>query len=129
MKLLKAVEAHKAVCETMGQETSFAFAHALCMAKERLTPHVQFFAEKELALIQKYAQPGDDGNVMDQNGAFKVKPEEAENFFKEKAELDAVEVDVERVRVSTTPERITGRALELLLEVMDFQDEREGEET
>lgn len=129
MKLLKAVEAHKAVCEAMDREVGFAFAHALCMAKARLTPHVQFFAEKELALIQKYAETNDEGGVVDQEGLFKVKPEEAEKFFKEKAELDAVEVEVEKVLVSATPERITGRSLELLLEVMDFQAEREGEET
>lgn len=129
MKLLKAVEAHRAVCEEMGRETGFAFAHALCMAKAELDPHVQFFAKEEMALIQKYAETNEDGGVLDQDGSFKVKPGEAENFFKAKAELDAVEVEVEKVKVSTPPERISGKALELLLEVMDFQDEREGEKT
>lgn len=129
MKLLKAVEVHRVLCETMETEAGFSFAHALCMAKAELDPHVQFFAKEEMALIQKYAETNEDGGVLDQDGSFKVKPGEAENFFKAKAELDAVEVEVEKVKVSTPPERISGKALELLLEVMDFRDEREGDET
>lgn len=129
MKLLKAVEVHRVLCETMEMEAGFSFAHALCMAKARLDPHVQFFVEKEMEMIRKYAVPGEDGGIVGPDGKFNVKPEEAKKFFAEKQELDAVEVEVEKVKVSTPPERISGKALELLLEVMDFRDEREGDET
>ena len=129
MKLLKAVQVHRAVCETMEREVGFSFAHALCLAKAALDPHVQFFAEKEMELIQKYAEKTETGGVVDQAGRFKLKPDQADAFLKDKAELDGVDIEVEKVKVSTAPERITGKALELLMEVMDFQDEREGEET
>ncbi len=127
MKLIRAVKVHKAVCEAMERETGFSFAHALCLAKARLDPHVQFFVDKEMELIKRYGAPGEDGNIVDREGRFKLKPEEAEAFFKEKAELDSVEVTVEKVPAPATPERITGKTLELLLEILDFQTEREDE--
>lgn len=128
MKLIRAVQVHGAVCEEMERETSFSFAHTLCLAKARLDPHVQFFVKKEMELIKLRGAPREDGSIVDREGHYEVKQEEAKTFFAEKAELDSVEVKVEKVPAPTRPERITGKNLELLLEILDFGTEREDAE-
>lgn len=123
MKLKEATKVYAAVLVMMEQETSFAFAHVLCVAKGALEPHVRFSTEKELDLIRKYAEPREDGSLTDQEGRFKVRPEEAENYFREKEELDGVEVELEKIPSPVVPEKIAGRTLELLEKILDFPED------
>lgn len=123
MKLKEAARVYSAVVEMMEQETGFAFAHALCMAKKELEPHVQFYGGKEMELIRKYAEPMEDGNLTDQEGKFRIQAEKAEDYFREKKELDEVEVDVRKVSSPTMPDRIAGKTLEALMEILDFPGE------
>ena len=122
LKLKEAVKVYAAVREMMEREAGFAFAHALCVAKGALEPHVQFFTEKEMGLIKKYAEPGEDGSLTDQEGRFKVQADKAEEYFREKGELDDVEIELEKIP-SPAPERVSGRILELLVKILDFSED------
>lgn len=122
MKIICAVTAMNAVCELMEEKTSFAFAHALCVAKDRLSPHVQFYTESEMEIISRHAIQNEDGTALDANGTFRVDPSHISDFRKEKAELDDVEIDFEKVRAKHPPEEISGKQLEALMQVMDFEE-------
>lgn len=122
MKIICAVTAMNVVCELMEEKTSFAFAHSLCVAKDRLSPHVQFYTESEMEIISRHAIQNEDGSVLDANGAFRVDPPHISDFRKEKAELDDVEIDFEKVRAKHPPEEISGKQLEALMQVMDFEE-------
>ncbi len=123
MNLSKAAQVYGAVCKMMEREVSFSFAHTLCMAKERLEPHAMFYTEKEMDLIRKYASPREDGSLTDETGRFQVAKEKADAYFQEKGELDGVEVKIEKIHTTTAPERISGKDLELLMEILDFEDD------
>lgn len=123
LKLKEAVGVYAAVLKMMEQETSFAFAHVLCVAKGALEIHVQYSTEKEMGLIRKYAEPREDGSLTDQEGRFKVQKDKAEDYFREKKELDDVEIELERIPSPTVPEKITGRTLELLAKILDFPED------
>lgn len=129
MKLKRAVGAFDAVSELMKEKTSFAFAHALCLAKQELEPHVSFYAQAELELIQRYALKADDGEAVSPDGTFRIDIKDAERFGKEKQELDDIEADVRKIPAKKAPETITGEQLAALLDILEFEKENGGVET
>lgn len=125
MKLSNIVKIFNTVCELMNEQTSFSFAHALCMAKKELMPHVEFYTEKELEIINKYACEQEDGEKIDSEGHFKILTENIENYSKEKKDLNNVEININKVKALGTPNTISGNQLENLNYIMDFDDTTE----
>ncbi len=131
MKLGRANMIFGAVCKAMDEDTNYSFAHALCMAKKRLEEHARFYSEEELKLVSKYAMPREDGSIVSPEGEISLAPETAAEYFEKHKELADVEVSVDKLENITPPEKISGKTLELLMEIMGFVEsaktDREGD--
>ena len=124
MQLLKAVKAYKAITDLGEEKLNFKTAHSLLVAKKELEPHIEFFTQEEMKLVNEYAVKGEDGKVSFENGNFQLTAENAEKYVEKHRELDEVEIDIKKKRLPPI-DNVSISALEALSEIFDFE---EGEE-
>lgn len=128
MLLVKAIGAYTAAAQLMEQEVSFDTAYALVLLKNRLQPHMEFFAKSELDLAEQYGEAIDGRVVYDENGRFRFKSKEAgAEYNRRKVELGAIELqETWEVMHVPKPDRIKPIHLEALQDFLVF-DKGESE--
>lgn len=114
------VKSYQAINELMDERLDFSTAHALLMAKREIEPHVEFFAEKESELINRYAAKTSDGEVIFNGHSFELDKLKAGEFQKEKLSLLSVEIEITKRTLKNVPEIIKGNVLEGLIYIFDF---------
>lgn len=117
MYLMQYMNAYAAVIDLMKKEWDYATAYALVTVKRHLKPHVDFFLEKEMKLVEEYAARDEHGKILwTERGTFPFrKPEFAAEYVKRHEELGLVEVREPFTAIpAPTPERITPEHLEAL---------------
>lgn len=119
--LLQCAQTYGAITEVEDKEFSFATAHGLVMAKKELQPHAEFFYQKEHELIEKYVGRDENGKPMVNGTQIQIHRDKAAEYFKERDDLNNVEVDVTR-RMITSISNIKPATLEMLMNVFDFDD-------
>lgn len=121
--LKKAFHAYNAIIELMNEKMSFKDAYTLLMAKKELEYPVQFFAEKEHELVDKYAIKNEDGKVVLNGNQFQMPKDKVEDFTKEHDELDSIEVAVDlKEKTLHGFSEIKPSVLEALMELFDFEE-------
>lgn len=126
MLLIRCVNAYSAVGSMMDKEWDYPTAHALMLLKKKLQPHVDFYSEEEMKLVQEYAQKDEKGEVTWKgNGSFSFRdPKAAEKYNRKIKELGAVEVEKEFVPVkATAPQSIQPVILEALDGFVEFVED------
>ena len=124
MILLQAITAYLAIQGLQRQEMRFKTAHALAMLKTELQPQVEFYAQCEQQLVQKYGKPGADGKAdVDGRGCVAFRDEEARSaFLKEKQELDRTVFETKAPVTVPAPEKITPEQVEALSGFITFEE-------
>lgn len=126
MLLIRCVNAYSAVASMMNKEWDYSTAHALMLLKKELQPHVDFYSEEELKLVQEYAQKDEKGKVIWKgSGGFSFRnPRAAEKYNRKIRELGAVEVEKEFVPVkAAAPQSIQPVILEALDGFVEFVED------
>lgn len=124
ISLITAVMLYDAIKKLYDTQLDYSSAHALVMTKNELEPHVMFFAENEKAMIEKYANKDEEGNLIsEEDGRFTVSPENAKKFNEERVKLNSVEVEVQERKLKGLPEKISMSTLELLLTAFELPEE------
>lgn len=121
LTLLQCAQTYDAIMKIGDQEVSFAIAHGLVMAKKELEPHAEFYYEKERELVEKYVGRDENGNPMVNGTQIQIHRDKADEYFKERDELNNVEVNVTRRRIASIP-NVKPAILEMLMNVFDFDD-------
>lgn len=122
MTIIKCMKAYKAILELENEKLDFSTAHTLVMGKRALEPHAEFYTGKEQEIVKRYAIPDKDGNLFTANGQFKMSANSTTDFMRDKAELDAVEVEVEiKGKIKRLPE-VKPSVLDALIDVFEFSD-------
>lgn len=121
--LKKAFHAYNAIGELMNEKMSFKDAHTLLVAKKELEHHVQFYADKEHELVDKYAIKNENGEVVLNGNQFQMPTDKIADFAKEHEELDSVEVAVDlKEKTIHGLTEIKPSVLEALMELFDFEE-------
>lgn len=103
-------------------EMDYASAYAVAMLLGELNKHIQFFAKEEIEIVEKYAKKNTDGKVeMRDGGVFSLAEETAAEFHRKRAELDAVEVEINPITINP-PERMKPSIIEALKGVVEFNN-------
>jgi hypothetical protein len=115
-----------AVQALMEQPFPYKTAHALVMLKRELQPHVEFFSQEEMKLVEEFAEKDvvNKKILWTDKGAFRFESgKDPSKYAKRRADLGAVEVDwgVERVKVPF-PASITPAQLEALEKFIEFEE-------
>lgn len=122
MTLIEAIDVFNAIHEIKDTDMPFASAHALVTAKHELEPHIQFYLEKEKAIIEKYAEKDEDGKTqISENGKFSVSGELADAYLADRKALDEVEIDLAKRKIQI--ESVKPSILEALLPAFEFMEE------
>lgn len=125
MILFQAIEAYKAVTELMDCELDYMSAYRLVAMKRQLKPHVDFFAEEEMKLVQEYGKKNNEGLVewMD-NGTFYFADQDAADAYSSKRlELGNLVVNTEIQPITIkAPERIRATIIEELEGIVTFEE-------
>ena len=125
--LLNSVMLYDSIMKLSETPLDFSSAHALVMTKAELEPHVQFFAEQEKAILEKYAEKNEKGEPKrDANGSYTIHSEKLNQFKSERTDLNNVEVEVKVRKLKSLPSEITASALEILLKAFEFPEEEES---
>lgn len=125
MNLIKCVKAHMVLCELMEKEMDYKSAHAVMMLHRKLRPHVEFYAEEEKKLIEKYALRDKDGRVKFNGISWTLADVRLAGEYSEKINsLGGTDIEGfgEPVRVSAMPD-IKPSQLELLDGFIVFGEE------
>ena len=110
--------------QLMEQELDYKTAHALVLLKSRLQPHVNYYAQEEMKLVQQYGKKDDKGQIdMTDAGRLTLEsPEAAEEFNRKKMELAQVDVQEEWEKIKCPcPEKIKPAVLEALQDFIEFR--------
>lgn len=121
LTLLQCAQTYGSIKEVEKQEFSFATAHALVMAKKELQPHAEFYYQKEQELVERYIDRDENGKPMIDGNQIRIHRDKAAKYFKERDDLNNVEVDVTRHTIASIS-NIKPATLEMLMNVFDFDD-------
>lgn len=129
--LIEAVRIYNSLQQMANKEMDYSTAHAMVMTKAELEPHIQFFAERERALLEAFAEKGPDAEpITDEMGRYTVPKASMRDFEAEREKLNAVEVELRVWKLKTLPERITPAQLETLVTAFELPvDESEVDVT
>lgn len=130
MKLKQCVEAYTAILELIEKEWSYQTAHALVTLKRELKPHVDFYAQEEMRLVEKFAAKDEKGNILwTGNGTFSfMEKSMALEYAKQRETLGNVEVQEDFRKIKApAPERIKPSQLDALIGFIEFES-GEGDE-
>lgn len=121
MILLEYVNAYMAVEALMGGECCYKTAHALVMLKKQLAPHAEFFAEKELKLVERFAEKDGEGRILWNGGSFSFREgADPAEYARSRTELGMMpveeEIPVRRVPAPATIKPVHLAALEKFIE-------------
>ena len=128
MILLECVTAYMAVQTLMEQPFPYKTAHALLMLKRELSPHVEFFSQEEMKLVDEFADKGDDGKIIwTDKGAFLFAAgKNPAEYARQRAELGTVEIEWTAARAKVpVPTSITPAQLEALEKFIEFEEAEE----
>lgn len=127
MVLLQCVNAYVAVQGMMDKEWDYRTAHALVMLRRELQPHVSYYQQQELRLVDAYAARDQQGKIRwTAEGKFLFRdPKQAEEFGEKRRELGLVEMQEEfKVRKVPAPGMIQPAVLEALEGFLEFEEEK-----
>lgn len=100
MKLIQYITAHVALMTLMKKEFPYAISYKLVALKRRIAPKVEFYAEEERKLVERFGERDEKGKLKISGSHFNCKgdtPEEVAANVREyerlKAELNAVDDD------------------------------------
>jgi hypothetical protein len=124
MKLSTCVSVFNAICELQEEKLPKHLAHRLYMVKHSLIPHVEFYTQTELEIIDDCAQKDENGNKVEaQRGGFVLDKTKRREFQTRKKELDDEEFEFQKTPMKVIPDNIVGKHLEALFEIFDIPEE------
>ena len=126
MILLECVTAYMAVQALMEQAFPYKTAHALVMLKRALQPHVEFFSQEEMKLVEEFAEKDVVNHkiLWTDKGTFRFEAgKDPAEYARRRADLGAVEVEwgIERVKAPFSAS-ITPAQLEALEKFIEFEE-------
>lgn len=126
MILLECVTAYMAVQALMEQPFPYKAAHALMMLKRKMQPHVEFFSQEEMKLVEEFAEKDvvNKKILWTDKGAFRFDAgKDPSEYARRRVDLGAVEVEwgIERIKVPC-PASITPAQLEALEKFIEFEE-------
>lgn len=112
--------------ELMDQELDYKSAYTLVSLKQQMKPHIDFFLEEEMKLVQTYGRKNDEGIVAwDGNGQFQFPDADTAALYNTKhKELECLEVTPEITPVIIkAPAKIRAAIIEAVDGVIIFEGE------
>lgn len=126
MKLINCVTAYKALCELSNEPLDITSAHTVVMAKREISPHVEFFTDKERELMEKYGNRDENGELLVDGSKFEIQATRYNEYIRERMELADVEVEITPRKLKRAPAAIKPATLEALEGFIEFPLEDEG---
>ncbi len=126
MQLYQALKAYQALTELMDQELDYKSAYTLVSLKQKMKPHIDFFLNEEMKLVQTYGRKNEEGMVeWDGNGQFQFQDADTAALYNAKhKELECLKVtpEIEPVIIKA-PAKIRAAIIEAVDGLINFEEE------